>query len=364
MTKIACYFNGKSIIGGAERRIGRILASLSSQGIEVYIVFREFEAKDKVIEVYEHVIGKSNIHYIFLHSNYDVFKYTRKSKFDCVLYTGPYREMLPFFVAAKVSHSKTILLAVSTEPIAKDFKNKLSEIEFAYLCRHSNLVDCLYPSGTSIIKERYKLNNIGTTPCPFTNTELFCPKEKEKCIVFLSRWSNGKNTELFINSVLNIQDELKNKGYIVYLCGGSNNKDYDRYLRSLAEQCKHADLIQMPGYINPEDYLPSAEIFVSIQSVDNYPSQSLIEAISCGCFIVASNEGDTERIVKNEFGVLCSLDCDDIGNSIIAAINKGENEKKTCVNLAREFALRTFRIENSVNHYKEIITCLLGANHE
>ena len=52
----------------------------------------------------------------------------------------------------------------------------------------------------------------------------------------------------------------------------------------------------------------------------NYPSQVLLESIACGNYIVATDNVDTDRIVKDKFGCLVDNSPDNIASGICKAI--------------------------------------------
>ncbi len=56
--------------------------------------------------------------------------------------------------------------------------------------------------------------------------------------------------------------------------------------------------ILLEKYENIDKLLKDSYIFLSLQDYDNYPSQSLIEAMAHGCSVIATNFGDTSKIVK------------------------------------------------------------------
>ena len=52
------------------------------------------------------------------------------------------------------------------------------------------------------------------------------------------------------------------------------------------------------------DVLAEAKVFLSLQSGENYPSQSLLEAMTAGCAVIATDVGETEKLVDGSTGVL------------------------------------------------------------
>ena len=355
--KVACYFTGRSVFGGAERRIGRIMNGVAKQGIDIEFVFTLFEPLEIIKAAFINAIGEPcSIDFKGFDNGWDVAKHIIREKFDVVFYVGAYRKMLPFFLGAKYAKSKTVLLQVSTGPSVGQFGSFLEKIEFQFVARNSDQIDCLYPSTTGSFQNKYRKQIVTTTPCPATDLNRFVPSCKEKKIVFISRWVKGKNVELFVESVLLIEDYLFDNGYKVLLCGKSQDGSIETAVERQLQKAKHPELVIMPGFINSEEILPNAEVFMSLQNINNYPSQSLLEAIACGCYIIASDEGDTRLLVKPEFGVCCGLTTNAIANCIRAYIEKSTSEKKQIIYNGRSFAEKTFDIRKSIDHYTRIIT--------
>lgn len=354
--KVACFFGGRTNLGGAERRIGRIMNLIAKKGVEVTFVFYLYEDMYAIEAEYKSLIG--DIVYLDMvgfKKQSELFRYVMNSRFDTIFYIGAYRSMLPFFVAGILSHSQRVLLQVSTGPSVRKFESFVEMIGFEVVARGSNRIDCLYPSTTESFAKRYKIQTITTTPCPSTQLNIYMPNSKKKELVFLSRWVQGKNVDLFAKSMMLIEDFLVEKGYKIFLCGSSRNGDVEKQIKKILEKSKHPELFSMTGYVQSIDVLPTAEVFFSLQDINNYPSQSLLEAIACGCYIIASDEGDTRTLVRDEFGVCCDLDAQKIAQKTKDYILMNEKEKKQVVESARNFAERNFDINKSVEHYMTII---------
>lgn len=56
------------------------------------------------------------------------------------------------------------------------------------------------------------------------------------------------------------------------------------------------------NYSDIDIFLHKSYVFLSLQDYDNYPSQSLIEAMSFGCTVIATDFGETSKLVKVENG--------------------------------------------------------------
>ena len=95
--------------------------------------------------------------------------------------------------------------------------------------------------------------------------------------------------------------------------------------------------------------------YSSLAIVTNYPSQSLLEAIASGCYIIASDTGDTNLLVKDDFGKLCDSNAKSIGDAILEYVKMDDAQHQQIVSDARDFALNHFTMEASMEYYYSII---------
>jgi|GEM_PF-1247227 len=340
-------------LGGAERRLSRILDELSVYKFECHVVLKVSKVSPKIKSMYESVLERKNIKIQQFKSYLEIMKYIKRESFDWICYTDSYRAMVPFVIAGLLSNCNRMMLNVTTYASELKFINNKQRLLFEFIVKVSNHLDVLYPNGFVKISEKYPEKNVTLTPGAFTNLSLFKPKEKQKKIVFLASLIENKNPQLFIEAIHGIKEEIIKNGYTVQLCGSGPLKSK---LQNTIKEYGCNDIINVMGNVLPQDVILDAEIFISIQNYNNYPSQSLLEAISSGCYIIASDEGDTKVIVKEQFGVLCKLSAESIGNEIISYMGKDEKKKIKVIKSARNFALNNFKIEQSVQHYKNLFS--------
>lgn len=355
-SRIAIFFyvkgNSKTAkLGGAERRMTRILNNLGNE-YDVHLILKVEKQNKEIENMFLNIIESCQVKIYQEEKYYDVFKRVIKEKYDVILYTDPYLGMIPFFVAGVVSRAKRIMLNVTTYAAQLTFKSKKQKILFWVVSSLSNQIDTLYPLGQKNLSIRFPRKSVSLCPCAFTDLSLFYPEEKDKSIIFMASLIKDKNPLLFVDAISEIKEYLINNNYKVFLCGSGPLKE-DIENRIKIKGCN--DIITMTGNIKPESFFPTASIFVSIQNYDNYPSQSLLEAISCGCYIVATNVGSTRSIVSSEYGCLTGYDPVEIGKAILAYMNMDDNKKRTIISNARSFAENNFLIAKSVNHFKQLI---------
>lgn len=357
--KLLCVWKEFQYMGGVERRMARIMNLIVSKGVEVEFLFLLNKMSlIEIQEMYSQVLSSEcHIRFSAARNLSDVVRSISNSEADIACNVGilhPLQIMIPFLITTSFIDSKTMMFLVSTSQSIHKFPTFLHRIAFDISALCSDRIDCLYPSATESVQRRFPMCRVTTTPCPGTLLDVFVPAEKKKVIAFVCRWVEVKNVRLFFDSVLTIEEDLYQAGYIVELCGRSTDGQMEEYIARRLECVRHPEIIHCPGFIKPETVLPEAELFLSLQDINNYPSQSLLEAISSGCYIIASDEGDTRRIVKPEFGTCCELSVPSVAKSILEYLKISQEDKRKAVEAARSFALENFHIETSAAYYADI----------
>jgi glycosyltransferase involved in cell wall biosynthesis len=158
-------------------------------------------------------------------------------------------------------------------------------------------------------------SRISISPNSFIDYQrYFNVSEKEDNVIFLSRLFPYKNPMLFLQAV-----EIFNKCYPesskinFYIIGeGDLEEDIKEYINSNNLINTHF----IGSEPEPATYLKKSKIFVSLQKVNNYPSQSLIEAMACENAIIASDVGETRLLVTENEGILVDFNPQTIADAI------------------------------------------------
>lgn len=243
-----------------------------------------------------------------------------------------------------------LLLTVANIYLAMGkYVNQRQANMFQVLCKRVSWIDCLYPSTTMGFRKKLSI-----TPCPFTKLDKYSPAQKSRCIVFSARLIKGKNVELCLEAIKKIYKQIRERGFIVKICG-------DGYLRpqveAFVQENNMTDLVFVLGQCDMTQILPESMIFLSLQDVTNYPSQVLLESISTGNYIVATNTMDTKQILDDSFSCCVEQNVNSIAEGIIYAIDKVlADTDRQYVKDARVFAEKRFNIDNSVEYFKRLFT--------
>jgi glycosyltransferase involved in cell wall biosynthesis len=162
----------------------------------------------------------------------------------------------------------------------------------------SHLVDALNPriDVASLIPQA----RLSIAPCSFSDPERFHTSgRKTNRVVFAGHFNWQKGSDLLLEIV---REWPNDPDCELVLCGSGS---YESALRAAAE--RHSN-IRIGHAWTLRDVLADAKVFFSLQQWDNYPSQSLLEAMLCECCIVATDAGDTDLLVRPPWGECLPLD--------------------------------------------------------
>jgi len=224
-----------------------------------------------------------------------------------------------------------------------------------WVLRNADLVDCLSPKIAEDLKNRIrfrKKTQICVTPNSFIDYTNYYPAEKkENALVFLSRLYPKKNPMLLLKAVniLKENDEIPEDFEVKILGEGPEEICLNNYIEEKELKC-----IKLLGLEDkPWKHLQKSKVFVSLQENDNYPSQSLIEAMACENAIIATDVGNTQLLVSDNEGILINKDAEELANAISLLFQNNSLLEKLGKN-ARNKVITTHTINNFSDHFLKI----------
>jgi glycosyltransferase involved in cell wall biosynthesis len=174
----------------------------------------------------------------------------------------------------------------------------------------------------------------------YIDTDLFSPGsgngKEDKRLLYVGRLVERKNLKMVIEA-------LSNTGYGLDLVGqGEQKEDLSRYAET------HNVDIRFLGVVSNDrlpDLMREYKVFVLLSLFENNP-KSLLEAMSCGLTVVASDvEGIKELIADGVNGFLCGMDSSSIRKVILKVM--GDSAAQADVGRkAREFVLNECSLES------------------
>ena len=171
------------------------------------------------------------------------------------------------------------------------------------------------------------------------------PVPKERRVVFLGRLELLKNPLLFVEA-LGIVARKRRDFRVSIFAEGLLRGAVDARVRALGL----SDLVDWNEDQPPGPLLARALVAVSLQTTDNYPTQSLLEAMKCRAAIVASDVGSTHRLVNPDTGFLVPLEAPAVAAAIEALLADPERAARM-----GEAARNLVRSEHRVEMYAEYV---------
>lgn len=181
------------------------------------------------------------------------------------------------------------------------------------MMRRANAIDALSQSiKADLIERGVAPQKIHVAPNSFTDlSKCKVAAHKEKWITFVGRFEEIKNPLLLAQAIPTVLTHEPHARFYFIGDGALQNK-----LATFVDENDLAPFVQIEFMAEPSTILARSSLFVSLQSEENYPSQSLLEAMACGNAIVATDAGETWRLVDESNGRRVAADANEISAAI------------------------------------------------
>ncbi len=339
--------------GGSERRLLRLYDLLSKKSSEdyKYKIITYSENQDFVKEN----MDSNNI--VYLDSNSSRFKTffsllklillkSKKNDFFQMTNTSFFYVFLSLILKLNRVRIITSITAYTITHKRLGFLVNLSTyIQFLL----SDKIEWLYPYYKTYWDNAFISKKSVATPCSFTNyNSLECDiDDKENIILFCSRMTTIKQPLLALRAIKKIHNDLRENNYkMIFLGGGPLLNKCKEYVK----ENNLGELVIFYQTTNPVDFFKRSKIFLSIQKYENYPSQSLLEAIASDNIVIATNVGETKSIVNGEGSILINSTEHDLSKAIKKAIYEYDSFSVHLKKL-KEKIIKTHNIERVYNFY-------------
>lgn len=329
----------------------RVGEKLSGNEISNVSCNLELSLKKRIFKYFKSYIKQ---YYLFR----QIEKFRKKN--DIKIFLGVFSGILPLYFYLNKRKRKTGVIFSDMDSwfsnINNDGKNNWYKKydSFNYGLENSDSVDFLSPFILEgIINRKVNLNkgSINITPCSFSDYGKCIPGDKKDFLVsFAARIFPDKNPMLYLEAAKNI---VKKYPYVKFNLMGEGLAYLHKEINYFINFNKLKNNIIFGFHPNPPEVFSESIIFVSIQTTNNYPSQSVLEAMACGNAIIASDVGDTRMFVNDEIGILIPLDLNSLVNALELLINNKEHALRLGKN-AREFVLKNHTIEKCAEYYLDL----------
>ncbi len=306
--------------GGAERRFARVIASFQARNNSSHVFLITHPELTCWLKEASIPIGQKNIiltgkilspprgsHVVkryFSHVGNSI-RYSlmlrhlvRQHNIDILHFITPNLYFVPFLFLR--GRRPKVVFSLVSYPAFLERIPRTSRLVFEMFYRGADVIDSLYRNFMEICPRHRRKTRV--TPCSFTDYGRFFPEAgKEKWIVFAGRLEQRKNPLLLLESIAGIADDLRQRQWKCFIFGKG---ELEGAVRNFISSNNISDIVAISSAPDISGILNRSSIFVSLQKLENYPSQSLLEAMAAGNAIVATDVGDTRRLVDGETGVL------------------------------------------------------------
>lgn len=356
-TSIAFCMFSLDHFGGAERRLLRAYGAIGqSRPVDLVIMERQkgdfFKAAEKAgVDL----SSFRSMHFFSDRSWGKMLLYLFRQKYGtCVFcYLGRFNAIATHMLET-FDRSATVLHVTNCRYVLNASSPLDIEINalFKSQLKRTSCIDVLYPNRKEWYASIAGAERVHCTPGTFTDLDVFHPAQKRKRIVLLAaRLDEVKNPYGFVGAIKLAATTLREQGYEALLCGQGENY---QSLASLITRLGIDDCLKMPGYVKPEDVLREASVACLLSREENYPSQALAEATACGCYLIATNVGNTSFLVEPSFGALVEPLPVAVASALCAYMALPEESKRAVVRQARAFAERHYRPAETAEYFRAI----------
>jgi len=358
MNNYALVLLTKGIFGGAEKRFTQLFEHLSSKYPGKYYFIITWNLYYKILELFpgyptENLIPiglnskaikiktieiSNSKTYEMNHPNFvkQIYRFIKsfnsqkkyfkeinkiRSEKNIKCFLGIYNGIIPFYFYLMKKRRDTGVIFCSMDswfreilPNEKKYwYRKFSS--FNYALENSDCIDFLSPFILEGVKKRglkIKEKSVSITPCSFTDYSKCRMGDKSIFqVAFAGRLEVNKNPDVFLEAAIGLSTKYPNIIFHIMGEGRLSKEIKDKAHNSGFANIKFHDFLPQPTEI-----LADTSVFVSIQTTNNYPSQSVLEAMGCGNAVIATDVGDTRMFINERNGLLINLEVTELANAI------------------------------------------------
>ncbi len=311
---VALYVDGSVPLGGAERRFFRLFKYLCENGYDIHLCtsMEGVEAcktlgisldaeRTYILPGVRGSTSRTLQYWTLIRRTISLIKWLRMKQMNH-LHFGQNPGASTFFYA--LFSGFACPFSVSLVDSIKDYQRNARERIYAAVSGAlATAIDCLSIAIKSDLCEflgkRYS-GKCKVAPCSFT--EYRVPQvavARDIDVSLIARMIDCKGHDL-LQKALGELTSSHCSGLVVHICGSGPLEAEIR--RDFAAITGHRVQIQYEP--DPFRILLRSKVFVSLQVVENYPSQSLLEAMACGCAIIATDVGLTRQLLDEDCAIL------------------------------------------------------------
>jgi len=369
-------------IGGTEKRFGNLFRYLSQNSRHTYTLVLPVVLFDRLREQGILEEGQPGVMKLFTRAPYSLYNRTPLRVFGhrvpgLVSLLGPlWRRELRSPAMARVFDGFdlihyalpfNLLAPLPNRPVVLEAQDSTFEfLKKSKLTQEGLKGHAFFNCASERICAEYRKHALGrdaedrlhVSPCSFIDYAWMFVAPKERMITFVGSIERIKNPDLFVDVIYRVAQVRQD--FSAYMLGAGRRKPW---IDRLIEERGLRQFLVRRFDPHPERVLARSLVFTSLQESDNYHSQALMEAMACGCAIVASDVGETWRLVSEQVGFRVPLQVDAITERLLYLLDNVDVATKMG-QAAREKVMREQNISVYVDYLERLYEHVFRVFHE
>jgi len=182
---------------------------------------------------------------------------------------------------------------------------------------------------------------------PYFEPGEFHGEAKEKIVVSASRFVKRKNVLLLAKSLKKAIPDLPDWKFCVF----GQGEDEAEIRETLGEWIATGQV--EVGYSNNTiATLKKSSVYISLIEPDNYPSQSILEAMACANALVLSNTGSSHKFINRELpnGLLVDLSAEAVASALVEVCSDSDrlSNLRRC---SRDFVSANYNADRFIDEF-------------
>ena len=207
----------------------------------------------------------------------------------------------------------------------------------------------------------FRSRHISMTSNSFVDSDMYRPKHKRNLLVFCGLFHPEKQAHRLAAALPTVVARLAEadvRDVAFAFCGRDAS---DARLADAVCDLKLSIPVSVGYEPNPGGLLAEAKVFFSLQRTTNYPSKSLLEAMSSGCVPIVTDVGSTRRIATDDFAQFVPKDFtpEQVASAATTILTFDAATFDRYSSAARAFAMTRFSVEAMASYYENIYSSLV-----
>lgn len=215
--------------------------------------------------------------------------------------------------------------------------------------RRAAVVDCLNPEMVApVVSRGASSTRVRAGPGSFTDPHSFRPTAKECLVTFVGRLVEMKQPLLFVDAAALAARAVPEARFVMIGSGPLEGE-----VRRRVVEHGLTDVLTVVRTADVSGHVARSRVFASLQTLENYPSQSLLEAMAAENAIVATDVGRTAALVDGRTGTRVPAEARQVADAMVAYL-RDRQASEAAGKAARKLVLSGYSIDSYLEYLRSV----------